>query len=71
MLDALSDRAYTDYQNALTPEAAETAYVKANRLHQAAFVTLGVSGVLWSWNLVETRRAADQHRQAIRQFIEQ
>ena len=71
VLDALSDRAYTDYQNALTPGAAETAYVKANRLHKAAFVTLGLTGVVWSWNLVETRRVADRHRQAIRQFIEQ
>ena len=69
--DGLADRAYSDYQDALTPDAAESAYAKANRLHKAAFVTLGVTGVLWSWNLVETRRAADRHRQAIRQFIEQ
>lgn len=68
VLDGLADRAYSDYQDALTPDAAESTYAKANRLHKAAFVTLGVTGVLWSWNLVETRRAADRHRQAIRQF---
>ena len=71
VLDGLADRAYSDYQDALTPTAAESAYAKANRLHKAAFVTLGVTGVLWSWNLVETRRAAERHREAIRQFIEQ
>ena len=71
VLDGLADRAYSEYQDALTPEAAESAYNKANRLHKAAFVTLGVSGALWGWNLFETHRAADRHRAALRQFIEQ
>ena len=70
-LDALSDQAYADYQSALTPELATSHYNKANQLHQGAVITLGISGVLWGYNLFATHKAADGHRRALRQFIEQ
>ena len=70
-LDALSDRAYADYQSALTPEAAALQYKRANQLHHSAVVTLGVTGVLWGTNLFATHKAAERHRRALRQFIEQ
>ena len=70
-LDALSDQAYADYQSALTPESATSHYNKANQLHQGAVITLGISGVLWGYNLFATHKAADGHRRALRQFIEQ
>lgn len=70
LLDAVADRAYEDYLAALTPAAAESSYRRANRFHKGAFVTLGISGVLWGWNIYETRRAAENHRLALRQFIE-
>ena len=70
-LDALSDRAYADYQSALTPEAAALQYKRANQLHHGAVLTLGVTGVLWGSSLFATHKAAERHRRALRQFIEQ